>query len=144
MSLKRSISSALMSLAFSGCSVFMAAHADKAPDDSVLRVGNPKSLVEAQFNNIISSHKTRSGSVTTYQFFTNDEKSYGRAATYAVVDIATLGLAEVFTTPVEALQGDKHVIVVTYDMNDRIRKVERHQAVKALLPKPEKALGIEK
>ena len=55
-----------------------------------------------------------------YQFFTNDPASYERAAAYALLDTVTLGIAELFTTPIESLKGDKHTVTVVYDLNDRV------------------------
>lgn len=78
----------------------------------------------------------------TYQFYTKDDPSIGRAAVYGLLDIATLGIAEVATTPIEALQGNKHLVTVTYDAQNRVRRVQQ-RVEKAPLPKPEEALGIE-
>lgn len=127
----------------SGCSVIMAANSEGEPDLSVLRSGTPEAKVEEQLGKPISSIRHRTNKVNTYQYFTNDDPSFGRAATYVVLDIITVGVAEVITTPVEALQGDKHVIEVTFDLYNRVESVKKSFS-EAPLPKPEKVLGLEK
>ena len=80
--------------------------------------------------------------IRTYQFFTGDKASYQRAAVYTILDVLTIGAAEIFTTPVEALQGDKHVVYVVYDLNDKVEEINVRSS-KAPLDTPEKMLGID-
>ena len=135
---------ALLSIAsfLSACSVFSAVHVEEMPDLSVLRPGASQAMVETELTNRIKTVRMRHGKQVEYHFFSGDEPSYSRAITYAVLDAATLGLAEIATTPIESLQGNRHIVRVTYDRQDRVRFVE-HLKIDAPLPKPEKALGLE-
>lgn len=132
----------LLALDLTGCSVFMAAHEEASPDLTVLKVGTPRKTVEQVLTNRLTEGGARGEREVTYQFFTNDEKSVGRATVYGLLDIATLGLAELATTPIEALQGKKHLVTIVYDKSSRVQSV-RHRVEEAALPKPERALGIE-
>lgn len=127
----------------SGCSVFMAASSSQEPDTAVYRVGTPQNILEEQLGRPISSIRSPRGRINTYQYFTNDKASPGRAATYALLDVLTLGIAEIFTTPIEALQGDKHTVEVSYDHNKRVTRV-KHSHIEAPLPPPEEFLGLNK
>lgn len=131
------------SLFLSGCSVVMAAHQAEDIDVSKIAAGTPRAEVETVLSNTIEEGGKRSGKTVTYQFFTNDEKSYGRAAVYGLLDLATVGFAEIATTSIEALQGDKHLVVVEYDSNGKLISL-KETVEKAPLEKPERILGIEK
>ncbi len=137
---------AVLPLAFSclltGCSVIMAAHDEKDIDLKTLRTGMHRSEVEQILTNKLHEGGAHYGRAVTYQYFTGDERSLGRAAAYGLLDIATLGLAEIVTTPVEALQGDKHLVTVTYDAEGRVVRV-RDTIERAPLDKPERMLGLE-
>lgn len=131
-----------LAIPLSSCSVFMAASSNENPDLSVLKAGTPRKRVEQVFTNIIEEGGSRGERRVTYQFYTEDDASIGRAAVYGVLDIATLGLAEIATTPIEALQGKKHLVTVTYDGESRVTRVKQ-RVEDAPLPKPERALGLE-
>ena len=129
-------------LTVSGCSVVMAATASEEPNLTVLRKGTTRNALEAEIGKPIFSTRERTHDYATYQYFTGDEASYQRAAVYTVLDIVTVGVAEIFTTPIEALQGDKHVVRISYDLNDRVDSIHVSSS-KAPLEKPEKMLGID-
>jgi hypothetical protein len=127
----------------SSCSVIMAASPSNEPSTDLFRSGTTRAAIEEEIGKPLSSHRERADYVCTYQYFTGDDHSYGRAAAYVVFDVLTVGIAEIFTTPVEALQGDKHVLTITYDVNERVKRVNE-ATTKAPLLKPEKMLGLEK
>ena len=129
--------------AFSGCSVYMAATSPEQPQTEVLIPGSLRADVEKELGKPINYARNASGASAVYQYFGPDDISYGRAATYALADILTLGVAEAFTTPVESLQNDKHTVEVTYDRLGRVRS-SFHRSMRAPLEKPERILGIEK
>jgi len=130
-------------LLLSGCAVVMAAHQTDDIDIKTLAVGTPRAEVEAVLSNSIEEGAGRVGKSATYQYFTGDEKSYGRATVYGLLDLATLGAAELATTSIEALQGDKHIVKVEYDAHGRLLSLQE-TVEKAVLEKPEKILGLEK
>lgn len=126
-----------------GCSVILAASPSEEPNLQVLAVGTTETQVEEELGLPISSIRTRSGKINTYQYFSGDRESYGRAAAYTVLDVLTIGLAEIVTTPIEALQGDKHTVKITYNFNDCVTKVTQ-ETLSAPLPNPNTLLGFEK
>ena len=129
-------------LLFSGCSPFMAASASKPPDLSVLSAGANRSEIDRELGKPISIIRRGPKVIATYQYFTGDEANYRRAALYAVLDGLTMGISELVTFPMEALQGDKNMVVVTYDHKGRLISTEQWME-EAPLPKPEKLVGLE-
>ena len=120
-----------------GCSVVMAATASEEPNVSILRPGTSRAALEKEIGQPIFATRERTHDYATYQFFTGDEASYQRAAVYTVLDIVTIGFAEIFTTPIEALQGDKHTVRVSYNLNNVVEDINIESS-KAPLEKPEK------
>jgi len=130
----------VLSLAFlSGCSIIMAASAEDEPNLSAIEVGMSRSTVEQELDNMLSSVRTREGKMVTYQYFTGDEKSYGRAVTYVVLDVLTVGVAELITTPIETLKCDKHVIEITYDFQDRVKSI-KHSVINSPTAEPKQVI----
>ena len=121
----------------------MAASSQEEPALDSLRIGATKKEVQAQLGRPITDFREPVGSVATYQYFSGDDASYQRAATYAVLDGVTLGLAELFTFPTEALQGTKHTVTIHYDRFDRVLRI-KESVQEAPLDKPEKIIGLEK
>lgn len=102
----------------SGCSVGMALSGQKAPDMSVLSIGQTRGVIETQFGQPVSSFNMDDGNTyVTYAYSTGNEPSAGRAVAHGVMDVLTLGLWEVVGTPVEAIAGqdEEHAIVVVYN-----------------------------
>ncbi len=56
--------------------------------------------------------------MAVYQYEVGNEPSAGRAVGHGVMDVLTLGLWEIIGTPIEAVQGDKYELTVTYDKTD--------------------------
>ena len=128
-------------LQLSGCSVFMAAKASDVPDMSTVHVGATRAEIQSALGRPISTIREHNGSVATYQYFTGDEANYKRAATYALLDGVTLGLAELVTAPAEMLQGDKHTVTVRYEPTGRALDI-KETIHAAPLDTPEKVIGI--
>jgi len=121
----------------SGCSVFMAASSNKDRDLSSIRIGRTtRPQAEKILGKPYNFSRKSFGDVATYQYFSGDEASYGRAALYAGLDVVTGFLAEFATSPVESLQGDKHTVVITYTPTGIIKDIQ-HQVQKAPLPDPD-------
>jgi len=126
----------------SGCSVFMAATSQEPPNLSVLEAGTPRLALERELGRPITDFKTNTGSIATFQYFTNDPANYRRAATYAVLDGITVGFAELITFPAEAVQGDRHVVTVWFDHSGKVIS-SRTSSHAAPIPYPEKMVGLE-
>jgi hypothetical protein len=118
-----------------GCSVFMAASGSTTPDLSILEPGTSRKVIEQTLGKPLRQRRLKWENEATYQFFTNDEPNYGRATSYAFLAGMTMGLSEVVTAPLEAVQGDRHEITITYNRFNRLKKY-RHETYKAPLPPP--------
>lgn len=86
----------------SGCSVGMALHGADNPDIGVVRAGQSRSVVEAEFG--LPKTFDIEDRRALYEYTTGESGSPGRAIAHGVGDILTLGLWEVVGTPVEAVQ----------------------------------------
>ncbi|MCB0323333.1 MAG: hypothetical protein KDD69_07150 [Bdellovibrionales bacterium] len=137
----RALLAGVLMTSFSGCSVFMAAHASEEPDLRVLATGTDRLSVESQLGKPIAVERTRTGDLATYQYFTGDKANFNRAALYTVLDIVTLGIAELVTSPIESLQGDKHIVTVNYDLNGRLVGSNKEVSPQPI-PKPEQLVGM--
>jgi hypothetical protein len=82
------------------------------------------------------------GELVTYQYFTGDPPNYRRAAVYAVLAGLTLGVSELVTSPMEFVQGDRHVVSVRFDRRGNLLD-SKTQTFNAPLEAPEKILGLE-
>ncbi len=121
----------------SGCSVFMAASSNKDRDLSSIHIGRTtRPQAEKILGRPMTFNRKSYGDVATYQYFSGDEASYGRAAVYVGLDAITGCLAEFATSPIESLQGDKHTVVITYTPTGIIKDIQ-HQVQKAPLPNPD-------
>lgn len=132
----------ILLVSFSACSVMMAATPREAPDTSGLKRGVHRDQIEGILGRPVTYFRRGNGDLATYQFMSNDEASYRRAAAYAVLDGLTLGLAEFFTFGIEAVQGDRHEVEVLYDVSGRAISI-REIVHSAPIEKPEKLLGID-
>jgi hypothetical protein len=126
----------LLAVGLSGCSPIMAASGNGGPDFTGLEPGVPRAEVDARLGKPISSVRREFGDVATYQYFTEDQPNYWRAGLWTVLDVGTLGLAELVLFRMEALQGAKHVVQVSYDINKRMIGME-HVISNAPLRHPE-------
>ena len=131
----------LCAVVLGGCSVFMAASGSKEIDLSTIRIGrSTRPQVEQLLGKPITFYRKSYGDEATYQFFTGDEPSYTRALMYAGLDVVTVLIAEIFTSPIESLQGDRHLLKVLYTPSGVVKDVE-HQFNAAPLPNPNKVIA---
>ena len=111
---------------FSGCSVFMAAKQPGKKDVSVLREGNRRSLILAEFGHPVNTEKTEDGRTDVYKFtqgYSSGAKT-GRAVVHGTADVLTLGLWEVIGTPTEAaFDGREMAVEIQYDKEDFVTAV---------------------
>jgi len=112
----------------SGCSVGMALSGQEQKDTSVFYNGAERSFVHAKVGLPDSAVQDKDGNwIDTYLIVRGNEPSAGRAIGHGALDVLTLGLWEVFGTPIEAAAGsEKHDrFVIYYDLNQKIQKVDR-------------------
>ncbi len=114
----------ILLLILEGCSVGMAMSGKEEPNLGMVQVGASRGEVELTLGS--------SGKVVTlddgnrmdvYEYEIGNKPSAGRAAGHAVMDLLTLGLWEVVGTPIEAFQGDKRILHLIYDKDDRVLKI---------------------
>lgn len=133
----------VLMISLSGCSVFMAATSHPEPDITILAQGQTRAVIEKELGKPIQNIREGTGDRATYQFITGDKPDYRRAAVYALLTGVTLGASELVTSPIEALQGQRHVVEVFYDTRGRVRSF-RHTVNDAPLPRPQELVGLSK
>jgi len=93
----------------------------EAPNLGMIQVGATRGEIELTigppFKTVTLPNEKR---MDVYEYQIGNEPSAGRAAGHAVMDLLTLGLWEIIGTPMEAIQGDKRLLNITYDKNDRV------------------------
>jgi hypothetical protein len=108
----------------SGCSVGMALSGQKEPDLAVCRVGASRSDMEVQLGRPTSVNSLPDGSQTcSYEYQVGNAPSAGRAVAHGAMDVLTFGLWEAVGTPVEALQGKKYMMTVTYGPDGKAKEI---------------------
>lgn len=114
-----------LSLLFaSGCSVGMALSGKKEPNLGMIRVGASRGEVEMVLGDAIKTISLADGKrIDSYEYELGNEPSAGRAVGHGAIDCLTLGLWEIVGTPIEAIQGKKHLVNITYDENDKVCKI---------------------
>lgn len=109
-----------------GCSVYMAAHQPDKKNLNVFEPGTPRNLVLAEIGQPKATEMRNGRRVDVFSFVQGYSKGAkaGRAAFHGAADVLTLGLWEVVGTPTEAtFDGSKVAFEVTYDKNDKVKKV---------------------
>jgi len=118
----------LLSLAQSGCSVFMAAEQPDKKDLGILTMGTSRKAILEEFGQPLTSRLVGMNRVDLFTFTQgySKEAKVGRAFAHGTLDIATSGVWEIAGTPTEAVfSGKKLSYEVTYDRNDRVQRVVR-------------------
>jgi hypothetical protein len=105
----------------SGCSVGMALSGTEAPNLGAFGVGSPRAQVELHMGRPVSSVTLADDQRTdVYAYEVGNAPSAGRAVAHGVMDVLTLGIWEVVGTPIEAYQGERKSLHVTYGADDRV------------------------
>jgi len=110
----------------SGCSVGMAMSGKNNPNLGMVQVGASRGEIELTLGPPVKIVTLENNNrMDVYEYEIGNEPSAGRATGHAVMDLLTLGLWEIVGTPVEAFQGDKHVLNIIYDKDDKVVSVNR-------------------
>ena len=116
----------IVTMLFSGCSVFMAAKQPGTKDVELFAVGTPRSLLLAEFGYPMAAGERDGKKYEVFSFvqgYSAGAKA-GRAVFHGVADVVTLGLWEIIGTPTEGVfDGSKIVYEVSYDDNSRVDAV---------------------
>lgn len=115
----------VMASALQGCSVGLALVGEKDPDLSVVCEGAERRAVEEQLGRPVRRDSTATGAcVDTYRYLTGNEPSPRRALLHVAANVLMLGMWEVYGASHELTVGEDHLVVVTYDENDRVRSID--------------------
>ena len=111
----------------SGCSVMMAARAPGKKDLSLLTPGVARSQLVAELGTPQQSREKDGTAIDVFAF----KQGYSlpvrmtRAVFHGAADVATIGIWEIASTPLEAaMQGEDVRAEVLYDHDERIRRVQ--------------------
>ena len=123
--MRRVISTAVLGVMLSGCSVMMAANhkGTSLKDISGCRVeGCFDGLPDTS---VVNRQPENGGSAVTYRSLMA-KGSTGRAVVYGLFDVATLGISEAVTTPVEGgAQKSKYIVyTVHFDERGNVLKID--------------------
>jgi len=114
----------LLFIFLNGCSVGMAMSGKQQPNLGMIQVGASRGEVELTLGSPIDTVTLRDGNrMDVYAYEIGNEPSAGRAAGHAVMDLLTLGLWEIVGTPVEASTGNKKLLNIAYDKDDRVLSI---------------------
>lgn len=109
----------------SACSVGMAVAGKEEPNLAVCRVGATQGEIETQLGPPTSVRTLPEGDTScSYEYELGNEPSAGRAMAHAGMDVLTLGIWELVGTPVEAVQGEKFEMTVTYGSDGKAKAIE--------------------
>ena len=116
----------MLLLFMNGCSVYMAANQPDKKDLSVLEEGTDRYAVIAELGKPLASEEKDQRKIDVYKFvqgYSTANKA-ARAIGHGIVSVYTLGLWEVFGTPIEgAHDGDEVQLKIEYDENEKISNV---------------------
>lgn len=138
---------AFISIAGSGCAVYMAAHQPDAKDLTVLSAGQPRARLIAELGPPVSTQVDKGIRTDIFSFtqgYSGGAKA-GRAVLHGAADVATLGLWEAVGTPTEGyFSGSQLSAQVTYDEHDRVTSVvplKGSEEIKAVMTNPAPQTG---
>ncbi len=130
-------------LALTGCSVGMALSGKQDPDLGAIRVGASRGEVELQLGSPVrTATNADGGRADVYEYEMGNEPSAGRAAFHGAMDVLTLGIWEAVGTPMEAFQGEKRQLMVTYGADDRVVSLESVTATAAAPDQEKKKASV--
>jgi hypothetical protein len=116
---------ASLSLTVTGCSVAMALHGYPEPNFKAFEIGSSRQVVETQLGHPIASLKLEDGKKKDiYQYEIGNSPNGHRALMNFYIDLATIGIWELFGTIVEARMGDTQETRVIYNSEDRAVTIE--------------------
>jgi hypothetical protein len=125
--MQRLLLAACLPYCLAGCSVFMAAKLPDKKNLEVLMPGVPRAVVLAEMGSP-NGYEDRDGvRAEVYKFRQgySDAAKVSRAVFHGTADLLTFGLWEVVGTPTEYyFNGTDTIVMVTYNRNDRIEKVQ--------------------
>ena len=117
---------AFLVLLLNACSVYMASHQPTQKNEALFKVGTSRDILIAEFGVPATSGVQDGKKYEIYRFtqgYSQGAKT-ARALVEGTADVFTLGITEVISTPVEAMNdGSLRAYKVTYDGNDVVDQV---------------------
>ena len=100
----------------SGCSAIMAASGEKEVETNLIKTGDSKEFVITRIGkNPINITTLEDGKeFHIFKLKSNDEPNFARAAAYVALDLFTVCLAEIITTPIELARGNTYYLKANY------------------------------
>lgn len=107
----------------------------KSANLAALQIGQPRAIVILNLGQPANTVATTEGRVDLFELEPENAPSAGRALGHATLDLITFGGWELFGTPIEAVSaGDKLVINVEYDKDDKVKSINSGGLIKAAPP----------
>ena len=114
-----------LSLTVTGCSVAMALNGNPEPNFKAFEIGSSRQVVETQLGHPVASQKLEDGNKKdTYKFEIGNSPNGHRALMNFYIDLATIGIWELFGTIIEARMGETEATRITYSFEDRVVAIE--------------------
>ncbi|MGH7181055.1 MAG: caspase family protein [Nitrospiraceae bacterium] len=108
----------------SGCSIAMALHGNKEPNFEHIKVGATKEEIDFEFNNPGTSKDLGDGNAeVTYKYEIGNSPNPARAGVNGLIDLYTIGLAELILTPIEFFRGKDVETQIVYGPDNKALEV---------------------
>lgn len=128
----------LVGVLSSGCSLYMSARLPEKKNLAILNSGTDRDLLIAEFGVPVYSEKlANDDKKEIYSFVQGYGKAarFGRTFWHGTADVASLGLWEIFGTPIEStFNGKKMSISVIFDANNKLKEAQILRPVKDTIP----------
>lgn len=108
----------------SGCSIAMALHGNKEPNFEHIAVGATKEEIDYEFNKPGTSKDLGDGKTeVTYNYEIGNSPNPGRAGVNGLIDLYTIGFAELILTPIEFFMGKDVETRIMYGPDNKALEV---------------------
>lgn len=109
---------ALSTFVATGCSVALALSGSEDPNLAILAVGQSRAVVIEHLGEPASTTLRDGGRTDVFDLEEGNEPSSNRAWGHAVLDVLTLGINEIVSTPGELMMGEEIEVIVHYGLDD--------------------------
>jgi caspase domain-containing protein len=111
-------------LILSGCSIAMALHGNREPNFEHITVGATKEEIDYEFNKPGTSKDLGDGKTeVTYKYEIGNSPNPARAGVNGLIDLYTIGIAELILTPIELFKGKDVETRIVYGPDNKALEV---------------------
>jgi Caspase domain len=111
-------------LILSGCSIAMALHGNREPNFEHIAVGATKEEIDFEFNRPGTSKDLGDGKTEViYKYEIGNSPNPARAGVNGLIDLYTIGIAELILTPIEFFQGKDVETRIVYGPDNKVLEV---------------------